>query len=70
MFGKIKKGTTETNYIRIISGGGCYSYLGMIGGAQDLSLQAYGCTYIGTVAHEFIHALGIPHNFVFWPILF
>ena len=31
----------------------------MIGGAQTLSLQAGGCTYIGTVAHELIHALGI-----------
>ena len=31
----------------------------MIGGRQEMSLQQDGCVYIGTVAHEFIHALGI-----------
>ena len=30
----------------------------MVGGNQALSLQAGGCTYVGTVAHELIHALG------------
>ena len=35
----------------------------MIGGKQDLSLHAGGCTYKGIVAHELIHALG------FWFIL-
>ena len=34
----------------------------MIGGGQVLSLQAGGCTYIGTVAHELIHALGFFHE--------
>ena len=34
----------------------------MIGGVQTLSLQAGGCTYVGTVAHELIHALGNLEN--------
>ena len=31
----------------------------MTGGRLELSLEQNGCVYIGTVAHEFIHALGI-----------
>ena len=40
----------------------------MIGGRQELSLQQDGCVFIGTVAHEFIHALGINriNNFIQW----
>ena len=34
----------------------------MIGGGQVLSLQAGGCTNIGIVAHELIHALGFYHE--------
>ena len=39
--------TTQTNYIRISSGTGCNSYVGMIGGQQIVNLQAGGCTYAG-----------------------
>ena len=46
-----------------MSDSGCYSYVGMIGGVQVLSIQANGCAYIGSVAHEFLHALG--NNFTF-----
>ena len=35
-----------------------YRYVGMQGGEQVVSLQANSCTYIGTVAHELMHALG------------
>jgi hypothetical protein len=55
------KGTTQANYIRITSGSGCSSYIGMIGGQQAVSLKAGGCTYAGTTAHELIHALGESH---------
>ena len=34
----------------------------MMGGKQELSLQAGGCTFIGTSAHELMHALGFHHE--------
>uniref|UniRef100_A0A7I4YK13 Zinc metalloproteinase n=1 Tax=Haemonchus contortus TaxID=6289 RepID=A0A7I4YK13_HAECO len=51
---------TATNRIRVFNGGGCYSGVGMRGGEQDLSLAGY-CIVVGTVAHEFTHALGALH---------
>lgn len=58
--------TTETDYVRVtISDSGCYSYVGRIGGAQQLNLQDYepgtGCFRKATIQHEFIHALGFHH---------
>ena len=58
--------TTESNYIRVTSSdSGCFSYIGRIGGAQQLNLQSYtpgtGCFVKGTIMHEFIHALGFYH---------
>ncbi|PIO68481.1 astacin [Teladorsagia circumcincta] len=47
--------------IKVIAGSGCYSYVGMIGGEQELSL-AGGCMNVGAVAHEFTHALGSVHT--------
>jgi hypothetical protein len=52
--------TTQTNYIRFIDGAGCWSYVGMIGGAQDLSV-GYGCS-TGNTVHEIAHALGVWHE--------
>nr|CDJ85411.1 Peptidase M12A domain containing protein [Haemonchus contortus] len=51
---------TATNRIRVFNGSGCYSSIGMIGGEQDLSLGD-GCGIMGTIAREFMHALGIHH---------
>jgi choriolysin H len=53
--------TTQADYINIINSSGCWSYLGRIRGAQDLSLQKNGCVYKRTVMHELIHALGYHH---------
>jgi len=53
--------TTETNYVKIIRGGGCYSYVGRTGGAQDVSL-GYGCVYEQIIIHEFMHASGFFHE--------
>lgn len=58
--------TTEADYVRVTnSDSGCFSYIGRIGGAQQLNLQNYtpgtGCFVNGTVQHEFIHALGFYH---------
>merc|ERR1719187_1646210 len=53
--------SNEENYIGIVKAGGCFSYIGMVGGQQPLSL-ANGCVYHGIVQHEFLHALGIFHE--------
>ncbi|KAG5673253.1 hypothetical protein PVAND_003316 [Polypedilum vanderplanki] len=53
--------SNQANFIRIISGSGCYSYIGRIGGQQDVSLQSSGCLSHGTIMHELIHALGYDH---------
>jgi len=58
----VKKTTAHKNYINIIQGGGCYSYIGDINrGAQSVSI-GFGCEYKGIVIHEFMHALGFYHE--------
>ncbi|XP_061190291.1 blastula protease 10-like [Saccostrea echinata] len=54
--------TSEDDYVKIINDKGCYSYVGKIGGAQPLSIQADGCTTIHTVLHEMLHAMGAAHQ--------
>lgn len=49
------------DYIHIVSGGGCSSYVGRIGGRQQLSLRRNGCLVHGIAMHEMIHALGYGH---------
>jgi hypothetical protein len=48
------------NYVRIFRGDGCWSYVGMRGGKQDLSL-ADGCGF-GATVHELGHAWGLWHE--------
>jgi Astacin (Peptidase family M12A) len=48
------------NYVRVFKGDGCWSYVGMQGGRQDLSL-ADGCS-TGAAIHEFGHAFGLWHE--------
>ena len=50
--------TTETHYISVFSGSGCWSSVGRQGGAQKLSLRTNGCMSQGTIIHEFMHAIG------------
>lgn len=53
--------TNQSNYIYIINDGGKnYSYLGMIGGRQNLSLGANA--NVGTAIHEIGHALALIHE--------
>ncbi|CAJ0951848.1 unnamed protein product, partial [Mesorhabditis belari] len=52
---------TNPNRVRFFKGSGCYSYVGMIGGVQDLSLGD-GCQYFRQAAHEIGHALGFFHE--------
>ena len=50
------------NYVDVVNyASGCWSYIGMIGGGQDLHL-ADGCFSMGTIEHEFFHALGVHHE--------
>lgn len=51
----------EPDYIEVINGEGCWSWLGRVGGRQELSLSLNGCTYEGVAMHEAIHALGYDH---------
>ncbi|XP_069824309.1 astacin-like metalloendopeptidase [Dendropsophus ebraccatus] len=53
---------SETDYIQIHSVDGCWSYLGRIGGPQDLSLLNPGCVSKGVVQHELNHVLGFVHE--------
>jgi len=53
--------SSQNDYIRFFSGDGCWSYIGRIGGKQDLSLKRSGCMVHGIAMHEIIHALGYGH---------
>jgi len=52
--------TTQSNYINIIEAGGNWSYVGMVGGGQDLSMYNWSYKYI--IEHELAHALGFWHE--------
>ncbi|XP_058835595.1 seminal metalloprotease 1-like [Topomyia yanbarensis] len=54
------------DYIRIHgNASGCSATVGHIGGSQTVKLQPYpldkGCFKLGSIVHEFIHALGFRH---------
>lgn len=55
-----------TAYVRVLGDdGGCFSEVGYLGSAQDLNLAPgaleSGCFRLGTIIHEFLHALGFFH---------
>jgi hypothetical protein len=58
---KFIKRTDQKSYIKVFRGNGCFSYVGIQGGEQPLSL-ASGCMRTGTIQHEFMHALGFTHE--------
>ena len=65
-----KKISSDTEYITITSGSGCWSYIGrtsLATGGQELNLQpndanGYGCVHKGVIQHEMMHALGFYHE--------
>lgn len=52
--------TSETNYVEVISGSGNWSYVGRVGGKQQLSI--YNWSYQFIIMHELAHALGVWHE--------
>jgi hypothetical protein len=48
------------NYVRFTDAGGCWSFVGMQGGQQTISLGA-GCS-MGNAIHEIGHAVGLWHE--------
>ncbi|KAL1374984.1 hypothetical protein pipiens_017775 [Culex pipiens pipiens] len=58
--------TTTADYVYIVEGSsGCSSFVGRIGGVQELKLfpdsVGTGCFRLGTIMHELIHAIGFRH---------
>lgn len=51
----------ERDYIRVVTGNGCYSMIGRQGGKQFLSL-GFGCYRKGVAEHELLHVLGFYHE--------
>ena len=54
--------SSEGDYIIIVNGGGCSSFVGKQGGEQPVTLAVSGCVTHGIVQHEFLHALGFNHE--------
>jgi len=58
---RFKRRTTETTYMLFFSGGGCWSYVGMSYGVNQISLSR-GCWSRSTAIHEIGHSLGFHHE--------
>ncbi|VDL79130.1 unnamed protein product [Nippostrongylus brasiliensis] len=57
----IVENESASDSIRVFYGEGCWSYVGRIGGVQNLSLGK-GCNSTRAAAHELGHALGFSHT--------
>ncbi|XP_051885671.1 astacin-like metalloendopeptidase [Pristis pectinata] len=52
----------QRDYIKIISGNGCWSNVGYNRRVQIISLQKNGCITRGVVQHELLHTIGFNHE--------
>ena len=52
--------TNQSNYVRFVNSTGNSSYIGMIGGAQDINI--FNWTWRFIIVHELLHALGDWHE--------
>ncbi|KAM9316394.1 embryonic protein UVS.2-like [Gastrophryne carolinensis] len=52
----------DLDYLYIDSGTSCWSYIGKIGGKQDVGLAQGGCLGYGRIQHELMHSLGFYHE--------
>ena len=52
--------SSATNRIRVINDSGNWSWVGMIGGVQDMGIYNWSWKFI--IAHEIGHALGLSHE--------
>jgi hypothetical protein len=50
----------QSNYVDIVPSSGNWSYVGRIGGRQELGLANWGYKFV--IAHELAHALGFVHE--------
>ena len=50
----------EENYVYVFEGDGNWSYVGMVGGRQEMSIVSWSSIF--TIVHEIGHALGIHHE--------
>ncbi|MEQ8433621.1 MAG: M12 family metallopeptidase [Oceanicaulis sp.] len=55
-----RRNSTDENFVRVRSGNGCSSRIGMTGGSQPLRVSG-GCSF-GNIMHEFLHAAGVFHE--------
>ncbi|XP_073424454.1 astacin-like metalloendopeptidase isoform X4 [Dendrobates tinctorius] len=53
---------SETDYLSIESGVGCWSYIGRILGKQTVSLSSPSCMVYGVIQHEAMHNIGFFHE--------
>ncbi len=57
---KFVERTSQSNYVYFVTGSGCSSYVGMIGGRQNITLSPSCST--GNTIHEIGHAVGLWHE--------
>ncbi|XP_022908398.2 zinc metalloproteinase nas-6-like [Onthophagus taurus] len=57
------KTDADVNYVYVTGEDtGCWSWVGRLGGQQQLNLQRNGCLWHNTIVHEFLHAAGFYHE--------